>query len=468
MRYGVFVVSPEWSELFVPFSSLVHRTDCSVTGFKLAVSSKGKVLEARVVEPLGGTSERLIAPWHELRYFEDDASCKKGIAEYIQASRKKGIEAFVLLELHPSEGLDKGIVSPKQASMLSVLASFSGARATIESKPPKYMRALYFAMQMLTEHEYASILQESEHDCSETFEVLEDMFDEEERLCTLHEAVLDLLPRPECDFLEIAYPAKLKSRLLEDDGWVISVVHRFGAFSRNADILSDETMVDEICGYDGAGYQQFEKVFDPKNKTEVAAVTGGIERCLSKNSAWRKQTSEVLREIVEVRDAELVEFQLYHPSTALLTFYLAVSHDTPEQFVPSYSFVRQVDDCQIVIFGCLRWDGSIVKLQTVLRKHYDSSASQMLFSLTWGGYDPQDSQVLRTIGFRYRTFKVEFCGDKKSFFEMTDEGWESCDALHPLGDVHRIYNENEALMREVCELYAENWSGGLVDLTVEF
>ncbi|WP_428515481.1 endonuclease NucS domain-containing protein [Roseovarius sp.] len=460
----VFVVSPDWSELFVPFSSLVHRTHCSVVGFKLRVTETGEVTGAHELEPLGGTGERFVAPWHELRYFADETACNEAIAAYEEACRQKGIESFVLLELHPSKSFEEGISSPKQQSMHKIIAEMSGS--TPEGYMlPKYKRALYFAMQQLSESEYASILRASGADCSETFEVLEDMEDEEERLCTLHEAVLDLQPRPECDFLEIGYPAKIKSRLLEDDGWLIDTVHRFGAFSRNLEILSDEVIVDEICGQDGAGYQQFSKTFDPANKTEVASIVGGIERCLSQNNAWRKQIREALREIVDAADADAVNFTLFNPSTALLTFYLAVSHGEPEQYVPSYSFYREVDGKKIIIFGCLRWDGSLAKLDTVLRKHYGSSISQMLFSLTWGGYDAQDSKVMRTIGFRYRSFKVEIAGAKRSFFQMTEEGWESCAEFHPLSDFKRIFDENEPLMREICELYSENWSGGLVDLS---
>jgi len=460
----VFVVSPDWSELFVPFSSLVHRTDCSVTGYRLDVSDEGEVTGAKKVDPLGGTSERFIAPWHELRYYEDVSACKEAMKAYGESCRTKGIETFVLLELHPNVGLEDGIASPKQGSMIDLLSEISGSGQS-GYELPKYKRALYFAMQQLSESEYTSILERSRAECSETFEMLDEMEDEEERLCTLHEAVLDLQPRPSCDFLEIGYPAKIKSRLLEGDGWGIEKVHRFGAFSRNVDILSDQALIDEICGRDGAGYQQFTKAFDPKNKTEVASVVSGIERCLSENNAWRKQIREALREIVEASDVNVVDFKLYHPSTALLTFYLAVTHGDPEQYVPGYSFYREVDGRQIAVFGCLRWDGSVVKLQTVLKKHYDSSESQMLFPLTWGGYDNQDSKVLRTIGFRYRTFKVEVAGEERAFFELTEEGWEACEEIHPFADFARLFNENEPLMREVCELYSENWSGGLVDLS---
>ena len=460
----VFVVSPDWTELFVPFSSLVHRTNCSVTGFKLDVSENGDVLAASEVEPLRWSGDRLIAPWHELRYYIEEDTSNAAISKYESANKEKGIESFVILELHPTDGLEGGIASPKQSTMWDMLSTMSGPTKT-KSELPKYKRALYFAMQQLSEEEYLSILKSSKSDISETLEVLEGMEEEEERLNTLHEAILDMKPRPECDFLEIGYPAKIASRLLQDDGWKVHKIHRFGTFERNTILLNDQTIIDEVCGQDGAGYQQYTKKFDPKNKTEVAAVERGIDHCLSENLAWRKQTKEALREIVEMSGTTSVEFKLYNPSTALLTFYLAVSRDDGQKYIPGYSYFRRTVDKEILVFGCLRWDGSKANLETVLRKHYDSSVSAMLFPLNWGGYDAQDSQVMRTIGFRYRTFKIEILGEIRDFFEMTEEGWEECDEIHPLQDFQRVYEEHESLMRDICDLYAEKWSGGAIDLS---
>lgn len=348
----VFVVSPEWTELLIPFSSFVQRTTSHVVGFKLHLSPEGEVTAADLVQPVELFGERFIAPWHELRYYSERKNCSEAIEEYEIACQTKGIESYILLELHPSAGHEEGISSPKQGTMRDTIAMIAGAEP-LDASLRLYKRALYFAMQELSEPEYASILKNSPQDTSETFEYLEDMEDEEERLLTLHEAVLDLKPRASADFLEIAYPAKLASRLLVEDGWEIGRIHRYGAFERNSQILTDEQVVKEICGEEGSSYQKYAKSFNPSNKPQVAEVLKGVERCLSENPAWRKQIAEVLREVVALGDTDEVEINLFYPSTGLLTFYLAASRGEHEQYVPSYTISRKVGGKTVLVFGCL-------------------------------------------------------------------------------------------------------------------
>jgi Holliday junction resolvase-like predicted endonuclease len=78
----VFVASPTWNELLVPFSSLVNRTTCQVEGFNLELSPSGEVTGSEIITPLDLRGDRLIAPWHELRYYMDEIDCRKAIAEY--------------------------------------------------------------------------------------------------------------------------------------------------------------------------------------------------------------------------------------------------------------------------------------------------------------------------------------------------------------------------------------------------
>jgi hypothetical protein len=72
---------------------------------------------------------------------------------------------------------------------------------------------------------------------------------------------------------------------------------------------------------------------------------------------------------------------------------------------------------------------------------------------------------MQTIGFRYKTFRVEVDGEKNNFFSLTEEGWESVEPRHPYGDFMKFYENNEPLAREICELYSKRWDGNMVDLS---
>ncbi|TJZ88857.1 DUF91 domain-containing protein [Paracoccus gahaiensis] len=459
----VFVVSPSWEELIIPFSSFVERTTCHVEGFKLHLTATGEVTKVELIQPLKMFGDRFIAPWHELRYYLDETRCEDAVKKFEILCAEKGLENYVLLELHPSDGHEAGLSSPKQGTMRKTIGMMYSSEPC-DVPLPLYKRALYFAMQQLNEPEYIDILEKKSEDAADTLEFLDEMTDAEERIFTLHEAVCELSPHAPSDFFEIAYPAKLTSRLLMDDGWIVGRIYRYGAFKRNIGILSDDQIVKEIGGGEGSSYQRYLKKFSPSSKTQVAEVLNGVERCLSDNPAWRKQIAEVIREIATVRDSNEAEISLFHPSTALLTFYLAAKENSPQQYVPNYHLIRKVGSKDILIYGCLVWDGSISTLRSVMQKHYNNSASEILNPLLWGGYDSLDNKVMRTIGFRYKTFRVDVDGKEINHFSLTEEGWEPMEPLHPLENFYKFFNENAIFAREIYNFYSEHWDGNMVIL----
>lgn len=291
------------------------------------------------------------------------------------------------------------------------------------------------------------------------------MEDEEERLCTLHEAILDSRPRPESDFFEIGYAAKLTGRILREDGWEIHKVHRYGAFHRSDDILTDQAIILEISGDSGTSYQRYKRNFNPQDRSQFEDVVRGVGQVLSENSAWKRQIGAVLQDLKDEPDVQNASIDLYNPSTALLTFYLAVSDENGTEYISQYLIEFDHKGVKTLVFGCLVWDGSKTNFNNVLRKHYNGSFADMTHSLLWGGYDARDSKVMKSIGFRYRTFRLEIRGDERSFSALTDDGWEDCAERHLFGDFFRIYRENPELVRDVCELYASKWSNGILDLS---
>src|SRR6476469_3567486 len=119
----------------------------------------------------------------------------------------------------------------------------------ILSKMTDLSSILYFGMQMLDRDACLAILVSESERNSEIDELLPGM-EEEEALCYLHEAIGDMPPRPHRDHYEIGYPAKLRCKLLESEGWKIREVRRYGTFQRNQ-LLADNDIVDELCGSEG-------------------------------------------------------------------------------------------------------------------------------------------------------------------------------------------------------------------------
>ena len=68
---------------------------------------------------------------------------------------------------------------------------------------------------------------------------------DDDALSELNSAVGSLEPRPFRDLFEIGDPQKFRSKLLEDEGWIIEQVIRRGIFARNT-LLTDDLIIDEI------------------------------------------------------------------------------------------------------------------------------------------------------------------------------------------------------------------------------
>ena len=172
-----------------------------------------------------------------------------------------------------------------------------------------------------------------------------------------------------------------------------------------------------------------------------------------------------MEETPELLRAESLAINIFNPCTALLTFYLSVSNENGTGYIPEYNITSNVGDTDIIVYGCLVWDGSKANLSSVLRKHYGGSVQRMTHPLLWGGYDELDSAVMKTVGFTYRTFRLNVSGDRRECFKLSDDGWEATELRHPYSDFFSIYAENPDLMTEICELYASRWSNGILDMS---
>jgi hypothetical protein len=105
---------------------------------------------------------------------------------------------------------------------------------------------IYFVPQLLTAQVCLKIIEGTPQLFDEAKEIQESM-SEEEALCSLQEYALAARPKVDRDLVEIGYPAKFKTKLIEEEGWTVKEVLRRGAFERNS-ALTDSTILGEIAG----------------------------------------------------------------------------------------------------------------------------------------------------------------------------------------------------------------------------
>lgn len=459
----VIVASVEWRELLIPFSSFVQRTACRVDGYQLHIDNEGNIVAADVVLPLPIQSDRILAPWHELRFYETPQKLAEGIASYEAANAAKALTSYVLVILDAPVSHPEGFPSTKQITNRGMLAeiALSMGNHVKNEPPPLYSNAIYFAMQQLSRDEYISRLP---NDADETAEIIKNILelDEEDALASLHEAMLDTQPRASGDYLEIGYPAKFRARLLDEEGWQIREILRYGAFQRNS-MLTDETIIDEICGSQGNSKQFMKMSFRPDQKSEVAEVRRRVNECLADNDPWRSQINFCLDELSKSGESRTSYIQISNPSSAITTVYLVASREDGILYIPTYQIRVPENDTEYMYHGVLQHNGSKPKsLNQIVDEFYEGNINLLLFTLQWGGYESRDVNITRRLGLRYRTFLTKVNDVIRTCYALDNHEWEECDPIDGISSYFSFLNEQEKFTREVYDLYSSRWDGNVV------
>lgn len=276
----VVIASTTWRELLVPFSRLMADTSLALRG--LEVELRGDGLHFAEVTPLKFSLGRFIAPWADLRWFESEADLENAIALIAQCYRERDIVDYVILVMDVAEGLIEKQEEASTAQLSSLLHSL-GQSSDKKVQLPNYKFVIYVAIQLLEEDQYLRILRKDKEKFNEIKDYIEDL-EGEERLCTLHERVLDLNIHPNGGYLEIGYPAKLSS-YLNSDGLIFNRLLRFGSFARN-ESLTDETITSELKGESGSSGQRLKKSFSVSNRAHMNSTREEVRGCLVNNPVW--------------------------------------------------------------------------------------------------------------------------------------------------------------------------------------
>jgi len=446
----VIVASTEWKELIVPFSRFVADSPISVTGINIKLSNGGSRFSAEKVVLVDKSKERAIAPWHDLNCYYDEASLDRGISEYKKYSLEKGIEDYFLVILDAPEGFHEAAVSAMRHTLTHISSNNPERIESMLSlySPPKHI--LYHAMQLLTAGEYLYLLSDcvSREEYKEVQETISDMEDEE-ALRFLHESLSSVEPRPHYDDYEIGYPAKFKSKLLDDEGWSVREILRFGVFSRN-ELLSDSDIINELKGGDGGSGQSFKRKITVSNKSHISSAKKDIEECLSENPVWMAHVLRHLREIEENSKEAEADISIYNPCTGVLTLYFCLTRENGLLYIPQYSIlVTEEGVPKTMYFGELTSTGKPESLKKILDKYYGGEMSMLLMSMTWGGRAPDDADIIEDLGLSYSSFRCDFSGEGRSFFTLKNERWRPIERHTPFESISKYFSKNERALKNI-------------------
>jgi len=453
----VFIVSTEWKELLRPFSRFVHDTSISALGFKIDVDDQAKTIAADRIEPLPISSGRVLSPWHEISLYSSYERLTEGIASYDASCAAKSIRDYVMIEMKAPEGHHEVSVYATARELKRIRGlDEEPNEEEIEDTSKKMMRLdhlIYFVPQLLSADDYMRILEAGD---AETFEEAKELYDDlkgDELLSTLQGYALSARPEVSRDYYEIGYPAKFHNKLLADEGWTITHVHRRGAFARNR-ALSDQTILDEIAGEAGTSGQRLKRSIALDDKAQFAQLLRDLDECLPNNPVWKQMLQQQLHEAKTDFPNGAVDLSVFAPSTGVFTLFLVVSMENGALYCPNYGLlVREGATNRRMYVGELM-PANDVPLEPhaftrVLKKYYHGELGNLMMSMTWGGYAVRDIDILDDLDLVYGSFRCDIVGDDRQFYRMINGRWREVDQIGPFDALKSYFDTNERLLRIV-------------------
>jgi hypothetical protein len=322
----------------------------------------------------------------------------------------------------------------------------------------RYHYIVYFAAQLLSEAKYWSIL---ELNISEIERYREDTGDMEgdELLLYLHDTAWSSGGTVERAYLEIGNAAKLRGRLLSDEAWSSWGLLRFGSFERNT-LLSDDTLIDELCGSEGYTRQRFDRDFEVSNRAQVASVREGVLRCLEQNPTWKTDILRILAELHEDYPTSEVELRISNPAAGLLTPYFFATKPQGPLYLPSYTVGVLINKKPVRVYaGYLLADHEPAPFQQVLQQFYEGDIGRLMISFSWGGRTSKDQELTEAYGCTYSSLRRDLRQNPLQLYRLEGGKWAECDPINPIEMYTQHILKNPKFFQSLFELVAERDHG---------
>jgi len=467
------VAAVEWNELLVPFSRLLSETSIAVEGVRIVLDPAGKNLaEIEKIEPVSMDRGRYLAPWHEINLYKDQASLSRGLASYDATCEEKGIVDYILVVLSPTDDFNDNAAAATTAaveSMRTIFGDLPEGEVSSQLAPvglDRYEFMVYFAPQILSRDLCLSTLARDQDVLEEVLAVV-DSGDPEAELCTLHENVYDLDPRPHRDWFEIGYAAKFAHRILEDEGWTIERILRRGTFARNT-LLSDDSIVEELKGSTGSSHQSLQREIRLSNHAHLASAKLAAEEALRTNPAWRTQIWRALDEAATAWPDGSARVNVFNPSSGVFSFYFMATEQPSESHVPSYQVV--VSDAggkvaAIYIGLLVPTGGEPLTLSALLDKYYEGQMGRLMFLASAGFFEARDADVMEDLGLAYRTFRLDDPEGTPKWSAWQDDRWKAFSPTTPFQPLQPWFDKNPRLIGEIVDAIGSRMHGGFHDLS---
>ena len=444
----VMVISTEWKELLVPFSSFIKRVCFTVEGFLLNVDDQLHPISCERIIPLDLQYGRLFSPIHSIRLYSSVDNLNRGIQSHIEVFKDKQVRDYVLVVMYASETFYEETLSCLERFGEAFELSINMDDGVIPYCP--YM--IYSTLIRMSENRYLDLIGRDGETYEELIEEIELNALKGEDVITLYEDYLihNIRPFPFSEIVEISYPAKFAFKLIEDEGWVVNKVLRFGALEHNQ-LLDDSVIIDELSGSQGSDGRMLRCNFTSDDMTKIEEVKASAKRLLSDNKAWLNHINYIIQYYVDGSKNFSADIDICLPRSILLSIYRQLKEEGTTTWVPTYRLHFDFGDTGIkkIYVGVIEWNGMKVDMSKVIDKYYSGDISKLALTAIWNGSGDNDLEIMRDLGLKFRTLLYELHPPENEMAVFKFEDFE----FVPTEDFDSLYSSFMLFIEEHIEFF---------------
>lgn len=375
----LIVASTDWHELLIPFSEFVREVSYDCTGIRLELGSDGLTVSASRVELAPEDKPRCISRRHFIWEYSSEEKAKDAIPLIANYMHVAGLHDFVLILLSINSEHDLVVT-----------------------------HLVYFAQQELTLDRYMELIRIrfSPENFAEFEEYIGGMNEYNDKIGEAADKVwdngegIDSIDNTCAIGVQIASPEKAKF-LFSPDNSTSMEVFRFGRF--NDSNITNDMIVKEIIGYDGASFHDGYVAARVESKTEMAALQATADNLFYFNPIWRSAVHDLCKYAVNTA-ADSIQIQAFSNDDILRT--VAGVFIGYTGYVPEIKFEIQRNEEVEQIFGVIEWDGRKPDFENILNKYFDGDSFQYFMLRHFEGNRALNADLMAEMGFTYALVRM--------------------------------------------------------------
>jgi hypothetical protein len=422
------VISTEWKELYLPFSTFVNESIISIEGFEIKIDENLNILKAIKINPCKTNKGRLFSPIQECCLYTDEENLQRGIESHKTIYELKGIHDYVLIILKGAEFNEEKYKKDLEQITSNLLgidkSKFEGEFNKIEI----YRYMIYSAYQRLTIEEYYEILKRDKEEYEETKEYIEycDFKDEDDILATLENNILgNLKPWFFSNSSEIGYPAKFANKIIDDEKWEITNIIRSPSLIKNR-LLSDDTIIIEIKGLTGIGNSVLQDSCSLNHRSKFIELKETISKTLKHNIIWKNHLKLIFDDDNFFK-YDTLDIDILPNTNILLTIINLIVKENSLDYLPFYNLELKNKAENDIYIGSFKWNGKKPNFDNIVAKYFHNRPGNIIMTMTWGISEENNESILEDLGITYETYKINALSEKEIFilknykFHKTEE-----------------------------------------------